>query len=145
MNVFWSRVRKSGLDYTAFFCRVLFLILALVPGSLIIVHSLPEGNFYYYTNYLDSEGFIFTLAWFLMMLSVGFGVPKPHDAKWISAMQAVFALLIAVIVGFHLWLLGWVLHPPFLYVAMPVLAGLHLILSVGAVISKFWNSRGTKK
>lgn len=91
-----------------------------------------------YTNYFNSA--IPCLAWYCVLIAAGFGLPKQNDPRWISIVQAALALLAAAALSLYILDFHFDGVPPFLYAAMPVLAGLHLALSVGAAISKFRES-----
>ena len=144
MKQFVEQIKQNKWGTAAVVCRVLFLAFALFPGSMLTAYSEPGGvRHFNYTNYFNSA--IPCLTWYCMLIAAGFGLPKQNDHRWVSIVQAALALLAAT--ALDVYLLNFHLNaaPPFLYAAMPVLAGLHLILSIGAVISKLWNSRRMKK
>ena len=144
MKQFVEQIKQNKWGTAAVVCRVLFLAFALFPGSMLTAYSEPGGvRHFNYTNYFNSA--IPCLTWYCMLIAAGFGLPKQNDPRWISVVQAALALLAAAALSLYILDFHFEGAPPFLYAAMPVLAGLHLVLSVGAAISKFRESGRAKK
>lgn len=144
MGKWFAAIKQNKWGAAAMVCRILFLVFALFPGSMITAYSEQGGvRHFNYTNYFSSA--IPCLAWYCILIAAGFGLPKQNDPRWISVVQAALALLAAAALSLYILDFRFDGVPPFLYAAMPVLAALHLALSVGAAISKFRESGRAKK
>lgn len=141
MKQFVEQIKQNKWGAAAVVCRILFLVFALFPGSMITAYWEQGGvRHFNYTNYFNSA--IPCLAWYCMLIAAGFGLPKQ---RWTSIAQAALALLAVAALSLYILDFHFDGAPPFLYAAMPVLAGLHLALSVGAAIYNFRESGRAKK